>query len=305
MHYFEDVNKFNISNVTFGKKFGETPIVLFGSIFYRGDPIVSDHERGLFDKEKAKELITEQDTLADKFGIQVALDVHALAPIAMRRYLEFVLDATNNPIILDGVTPDTRIAGLEYLKEVGAINRVIYDSISPDTKDDELNAIKESNVECAILLALNPSDMSPRGRISVIEDVLLPKAKKAGVPKLLIDTVVFDIPSLGVAAKAIELVKKRFKWPSGNGAINALEFLTNWHYSSQLFYGLTNALYTLDVVYGADWLFYGPISRAKYIIPAISVIDGLLEYTYYLSELKFKESRTSHLKKALKALSQK
>ena len=306
MFYFTNVQKVTVSNVTFGRQFGETPIVMFGSIFYRNDKIVTNHKTGEFDRVKAKELIETQEDLANKFGLQVALDVHAITGDAMLKYLEFVLETTDIPIILDGVDFATRHSGLKYVKEVGANTRIIYDSISPDTKGEELFALKESRVDCAILLALNPTDMTPHGRLTVIKEKLLPKAKEAGVSKLLIDTVVFDIPSLGVAAKAIELVKNEFGWPTGNGAINALEFIGDWKKrSKQSFFSLMNSLYTINVITGADWLFYGPISFAKYVFPTIAVMDGLTGYTYALTNHLPLSEYSLTLRKAIKMLTKK
>ena len=45
---------FDIAGVKVGGKPGENPSVLIGSMFFRGHKIVSDPEKGIFDKAKAK-----------------------------------------------------------------------------------------------------------------------------------------------------------------------------------------------------------------------------------------------------------
>jgi tetrahydromethanopterin S-methyltransferase subunit H len=54
---------FNIDNVRVGGRPGENATVLIGSMFFRGHKIVSDTEKGIFDRQKAKDLLDREEEL--------------------------------------------------------------------------------------------------------------------------------------------------------------------------------------------------------------------------------------------------
>ena len=301
MFYFENEKTFKVGNIIFGRKGGKNSIAVLGTIFHKDDKIVSNHKTGEFDREKAKKAIEQHEEIAKGFGLQPVLDVHAQTAEAMLKYIEFALDVTDEPIIIDGTVPEIRLPAVRYVNEVGANDRIIYDAISPESKESELEELKNNKIECAFLLALNPSDATPTGRIMILKE-LLPRAEKFGITKPLLDTIVFDPPSLGLAAKAIELVKKEFGWPTGNGAVNAIEFIGSWPYSKPAFIGFVTALYSVNQVMGADWLFYGEIYSAKYVIPALAIVDGILAYTNKLSGYPVSISRDHALYKAMRVI---
>jgi tetrahydromethanopterin S-methyltransferase subunit H len=85
--------------------------------------------------------------------------------------------------------PKVRMAGVKYIREVGLSKRVVYNSISPEIKEGDILAIREAKIESAILLALNNTNPTIAGRLSIIQK-LLKKAHAAGVEKTLIDTTV-------------------------------------------------------------------------------------------------------------------
>ncbi len=127
------------------------------------------------------------------------LDAVARTPEAMVKYLEFCVDATEAPILIDGV-PKARVAGVEYAFEAGFADRVVYNSILLPMRD-ELYNIKRAGIKAAILLAYNPKNPWARGRLEVVEQ-LLNIAQEAGVEKHLIDTCVTYLPSVGTACNS-------------------------------------------------------------------------------------------------------
>ncbi len=302
MFYYENAKTFEVYNVTFGRKGGENPLVVLGSIFHKDDKLVSNHKKGEFDKKKAKELIQKHEEIVRGFGLQPVLDVHGQTPEALKNYFKFVLDASDEPIIIDGTIPSIRLPVVELANELGASDRVIYDAINPDAREDELEVLKNNKITCAFLLALNQVDMTPKGRISIIKEKLLPNAEKAGITKPLLDTIVFDPPSLGLAAKAIELVKKEFGYPSGNGAVNAVELIGKWPYSKASLYSFATALYATNVVYGADWIFYGSLQDVEYIIPGLAIVDGIYAYTMRMMGHSVKLAKNHPLYKTLNVI---
>ena len=78
---------FQIGKIKIGGQPGEYPRVMIGTIFYTGHKIIQDHKEGIFDKEKARELIKKQDELGEKCGIPVVLDVVGVSEKSMITFI--------------------------------------------------------------------------------------------------------------------------------------------------------------------------------------------------------------------------
>jgi len=293
---------FKVGNITFGRNGGENPIVVFGSMFMMDHKIVSDHKKGIFDKKQARNEIEHFVDVARNLGLSPVIDVHAQTAEAMVKYIEFVADVTEYPIIIDGTIPDIRLPAAKLAKEIGINERTIYDSVSPDTRDEEIQKIREYGIDCIFVLLLNPANLRPEGRIEIMKKKLLPKIEKWDIKRPLLDTIVFDAPSSGMAAKAIELVKNEFGYPTGNGAPNAMDFIKEWHYPSETYYSVYTSILVLQQLGGADWIFAGPASAADYLLPPIALIDGVIAYSNKMMGHPVKMSKEHPLFKAMKYL---
>lgn len=271
---FPEAKVFEISGIKIGGNPGETRTLLIGSIFYKGHKIVEDEKRGIFNKELAEKLIKEQEELSDKTELPAILDVVAMSKEAMEKYIDFVSSVTQKPFLIDSATADVKIKAIEHAKEVGLENRVIYNSITPEVKEKELIALKESSIESAIVLTYTMNILSSKARVEVLQK-LLPKLENAGIKKPLIDTFVMDVPSLPSAVKAGVEIKKTYGFPCGSGAHNAI---ASWR-------GIRNLLgkeseksaliiaNTMQIIFGLDFILYGPIEDAKLIFPAVYTIN--------------------------------
>jgi len=204
--------RFEIGTAKIGGLPGEHPTVLIGSIFYREQKILKNEMTGDFDCEKAEELIKVQEEFSEKTGNPHMLDVVASTPEAMKKFLDFISGVTDAPILLDGITANVRIAALEYAKEHALKNEIVYNSITPEYKQEEIEKIKETGIKSAILLAYNIREFTSEGRIKAIR-ALLPVAYQAGIKNPLIDTCVLDIPSLGMACRALFELKMSLDCP--------------------------------------------------------------------------------------------
>jgi len=267
--------KFEIGKVKIGGLPGERPTVLIGSIFYNKHSILKDEAKGEFDKEKAEELIKLQEEFSDKTGNPHMLDVVGSTPEAMRKFLDFVSSKTDSPLLLDGVTASIRIAGLNYVKEVGLKNPIIYNSLLPEYRKEELDKIKEAGVKNAVLLAFTTKEFTSEGRIKAIRN-LIPVTKEAGLEKLLIDTAVIDVPSLGMAYRAIYELKSEFGLPTGCGAHNAIG---TWRglrtkMGRQAMHPSMAVASAITLAAGADFVLYGPIEYSDYVFPTVALVDA-------------------------------
>jgi len=267
---------YDIAGVKIGGDIGENPTVMIESIFYKGDKIVKDEENGEFDQEAAKSLIAKAEEMSEKTGLPAMLDVICTNPKSAEKYLRFAAETTEMPILIDSVSEDACIKGLEVTKDLGIIERTIFNSINPETKDSIYHKIKEVGLKNAIILTYSTrAIISSKERVRLLE-TLIPKVKEAGIEKILVDTVVLDISTLGLACKAIYQIKDQFGYPSGCGAHNAI---SSWKAlrrkkNAMLTSICSSIVNGLPVAIGADFVLYGPIKHAEHIFPAICIIDA-------------------------------
>ncbi|MFP3985119.1 MAG: tetrahydromethanopterin S-methyltransferase subunit H [Candidatus Bathyarchaeia archaeon] len=277
---------YEIGDFKIGGHPGELPTILMGNIFYKGMPEVSNHKEGNFDKKAVSKWIELAESLSEQSGVPHLLDLMAMYPKAISKYVIFVSEKTNTPFLIDGANPETRRAAVETVEQLALQKNVILNGITPKTSAEELAAIQDSGVKTAILMAYNELDYSPEGRVNILEDSeqqngLLSMAGKAGIEKILVDTVVFDVPSISYAAEAVKLVKEKFGYPAGCSPANATYAWKQAVKDSVLRqgFGASNAsAHTIVQCWGADFLIYGPIKQAKNIVPACAVNEAIIAY---------------------------
>jgi tetrahydromethanopterin S-methyltransferase subunit H len=272
---------FTINNINMGGQPGELPTVLIGSIFYEGHKIVKDASKGVFDKEEAERLMKLQDEMSEKTGNPCMVDIVGLNPEAMKRYIDFVASTTDAPILIDSSSWRVKTSALKHAAEVGLLDRVIYNSISYNVKSEEIAAIKETGLKAAVLLAHNPRNPLATGRIEALrgKEGILQIAKRAGIEKPLIDVGVLDVPSIGLAAEAIRLVKREFGLPAGGAPLNAV---LEWRRLRELseYADKTCAASSAAVmqIAGANFLLYGPIAKSVDLFPTCAMVDAIIAY---------------------------
>jgi len=268
---------FEIGKVKVGGTPGERPTVLIGSIFYAKEKIVTDPRKGEFDKEKAEGYIKTQEEYSDKTGNPHMVEVGGSTSEAIIKFLDFVSKVTDVPILIGGTSSNVRMEGLKYAEEVGIKNPIIYNSILPGYKEEELEKIKEYGVKTVVLLGFNPRNFTSAGKVQTVKS-LLSIIQKAGITQPLLDTAVIDIPSLGLASKALFELKNELGLPVGCSPHNAIGTWSGLKTKMgiQAKYSCVASANTLPVVFGADFILYGPIEYANYVFPAIALIDAAL-----------------------------
>jgi tetrahydromethanopterin S-methyltransferase subunit H len=276
---------FEIGDIKVGGQPGELPTLLIGNVFYKGMPEVTDHEKGSFNEKSVLKWIRKAEELAERTGVPHFLDVMANHPKAMKKYVMFVSDHSDVPFLVDGATPETRVASLNFIREVGLQDKVVFNALSPRTTKSEFEAIRDSGVKAAILLAENEVDYTPSGRVAVLKGFnehvgLLETAKNAGIAKMFVDTIVLDVPSIGYAVEAIKLVKDELGYPAGCSPANATyEWKLQQNAALRDGFAAYNAsAHTIAQLGGANFLIYGPIKQARHIIPSCAMNDAIIAY---------------------------
>jgi tetrahydromethanopterin S-methyltransferase subunit H len=268
--------KMTIGKVTLGGGLGENPTVLIGSIFYYKQKSLNFHEEtGEFDRKECERLIKLQEDFSNRTGLPCLLDVVLSHKKWINLVVDFVASITDTPILLDAVSVEIRLAALNYAKEAGLEDRVVYNSLNPESKKTEYDKIKETKLKTAVLLAYNTRDMTSKGRVNAIKQIL-PQVLESGIEGILIDACVLDVPTLGLAFKAIFDLKNELGYPTGCGAHNAI---ATWRglktkMGAEAAKPCTAVANALPIAAGADFVLYGPIEDASFVFPAVAMVDA-------------------------------
>lgn len=275
---------FDVGGVKLGGQPGELPTVLAGSVFHKGHKIVQDREHGVFNEKKAEHLINLQQEIADDTGVPCMLDVVGETVEALTKYIDFVAELTDVPLLINGQETKVRTAAAKHAAEIGLKERVVYNSINYTLHEEEIEAIRETEVEAAIVQAFNPRNPLPKGMIQLLKGNseklgLLERASEAGIKKPLILTPVLDVPSLGFAAKGIQLIKREFGLPTGTAPVGVVgrweKVRSLGKYARRVCRGGAT---TLTQTMGSDYIIYGSAAKARNIFPVCAMIDAITAY---------------------------
>ncbi|MGD6806105.1 MAG: tetrahydromethanopterin S-methyltransferase subunit H family protein [Candidatus Bathyarchaeia archaeon] len=272
-----------ISGVNVGGQPGENPTCIIPSIFYDHHKIVSDPIKGEFDKQQAEALLNRAEELSEKTGCPLFVDVMATTADALIKYADFVSELVSGPFLVDSVSRDAKLQAVKRAKEAGLTEKIIYNSISFLSTPQELQALREFGVRSAVVLAFDPKNPSGN-RETILSGIgdqpgLLAVAQGAGIENILVDTAVLQVPSLGVAGKAIFAVKERFGLPAGCAPANAVSI---WKKLKEGEFGpegrkvclAASTLYTQMM--GANFVIAGPIEYAEAVFPACAMADAII-----------------------------
>ncbi|MCD6278285.1 MAG: tetrahydromethanopterin S-methyltransferase subunit H [Desulfurococcales archaeon] len=293
-----------VTGVKIGGYPGTNPALLVGSIFYMGDKLLLSKE-GDIDREAASKVIEEALSLTDSLGLRLGLDVVFPTEESVGRILPFIAEY-DVPLFLDSPEPKARVRAYLMAKELGIEGKSIANGIYVNTGSEELRAISESDVHAAVLLAFDPASpatsMKAEERVRILEESLIPLARRAGLENVLADAVVLDPASIAISAEAIYMFKKKLGLPSGCAPANALGPASKKALGTDIMYGVHGGAAAMLRLHGADFIMYGPVKRIKYVAPTIAMVDSLLGYIARMQGHKI--SREHPTRKLLKNIQQ-
>jgi tetrahydromethanopterin S-methyltransferase subunit H len=276
MYKFSSQQKvYEVGKVKVGGQPGELPTFLIGSIFWLGQKMVQDANKGIFDANEAENIINKMQTLSDITGVPFAFDIVGTTEEAFAKYIDFVSKHSEAPMMLDAMSPKTRMAAAEMVKKMGLQDNCLYNSVYKGVTDVELAKLKESGIKMSIVLADNPKDNSLPGKMAILEEALA-LADKAGITKPLIDTAIPAFaPDMGTAVRAIRDIKEKFGHPTGLGTGNVVTTM-GWvkaHFAKEFRKGCVTATNAIMQTVGANWLMFGPAEQSDWVFPAVAVVD--------------------------------
>ncbi|TFG07919.1 MAG: hypothetical protein EU539_03805, partial [Promethearchaeota archaeon] len=260
-----------IGNVKIGGQPGENPIVLVGTVFYAKHSALLNEKTGEFDKKILEQEINEFIEIVEDANMQAIIDIVGSYPDALIKQCEFIADLVDTPFLVDGLNDSIRIPAMESLKDKGLLNRAILNSIDNDTKEETLVKLKEIGVKNSVLLTFGNRYIYPKQKLKFLKDKLLPKAQKANINNILVDTAVLDLPSISINMETTRMIKNELGLTTGFAPSNAIY---GWNYIKKYGEiprcGSIASLMAYSAASGTDFILFGPVKFAKCIVPSIA-----------------------------------
>lgn len=305
---------YDIGGVKVGGQVGEYATVLCGTIFYAKHYLVEDADKGIFDKKAAEDVIKKQEEFSDLTGNPCMMQIFSESQEAMEKEIAFCTEVSDVPFLIDSTVAEAKIAGLKYADEVGLIDKAVYNSMNISCTEAELEAIKDSRLEAAIILAFNPKDSTVAGKIDLLETGagtfekgLVHLARDMGVTKQMCDPATLPIGAgVGSAVASGYVVKSKFGIAVGLGIHNAPSAWTwlktfrkehatkgaaGWEgLGADVFSICDIASNIIPVLAGQDFVLYGPIENAPKVFPLVGMADMIVsEANHAEHEVEAKE----------------
>lgn len=271
---------------------GEYPTVLISTMFYGRHKIVSDEDKGIFDANAAEELWKTQEEMSDVTGLPYINQIVGETPEAIKKFIDWFVEIDDTTaFLIDSSAGDVRAAAAEYCTEIGVADRAIHNSINASVNDEEIAAVRESDLDAAIVLAFNATDPTVKGKMDILEiggtgqeKGMLEVAKDCGITRPIIDVAAMP-PGAGSGAtiRSIMAVKGHLGLPTGGGFHNmasAWDWLKKFKKEHKEAYMPTDIGTNLVAqIVGADCLLYGPIENARSVFSAVALVDIMLAET--------------------------
>lgn len=271
-----EIGRYRISGLL-----GESPTWIIATIFYAGDKYLLN-QRGDFDRKALSEKIQEAISISSEYKLVLGLDVVIPSIESTYNVLSFLGDF-EIPLFIDSVNPEIRAKSYRVARELGLEKYAVANGLYASSPKEEIEALRESNLKKAVLIAFNPANpyeyIQPEKRITLLEYVLLPMAKEAGVDIPFVDFVVIDPGSISLCGEAIRILKEKYEFPAGCAPANALGSVNKQTVSLDELYGIHGGSAAYLRMLGADFVMIGPLSRVKYVAPVLAMVDGLLGYS--------------------------
>jgi tetrahydromethanopterin S-methyltransferase subunit H len=210
---------------------------LAASIFYNKHEVVLDDHTGKIDKAKAEALWNRCQVLSDTTGIPHFIQILAEFPEAFESYISW-FDSIDNKtaFLMDSSVPKALAHACKYVTDVGLAHRAIYNSINGSIAQENIDALKNSDVDAAIVLAFNPADPTVPGREKVLVQGgvagqtkgMLEIAEECGIKRPILDTAATPLGlGSGSAYREILACKAIHGYPTG-GAYHNMTVAWTW-----------------------------------------------------------------------------
>jgi tetrahydromethanopterin S-methyltransferase subunit H len=279
LEYEKQQKVINVAGTKIGGQPGENPPVMVATVFYANHAALLDEKTGNVDRTLLETELYEYTEIIEETGMQGMIDIVGAYPDALVKECQMIADLVDYPFLVDGLNDSSRIPALKRLGEIGLLDRAILNSIDESTSNESLLNLKSYGVKNAVLLTFGNRYIYPEQKVKFLEESLVPKAEKAGIQNIMVDTAVLDLPSISINAETVRIIKTKLGLPAGFAPANAIyawNFVKKYGDSARC--GAIASLMSYCVNSGGDFVLFGPVKFAKCIIPAQALISGVNAY---------------------------
>ncbi|MDF1539410.1 MAG: hypothetical protein P1Q69_10970 [Candidatus Thorarchaeota archaeon] len=271
---------YDFGGVTIGGSPGENPAVLVGGLFFTGQPIVENTKEGTFNEALTKEWISVGNTMMEKTGHPLIIQVYGRSPQAMEKHISFVAENFDGPIMFESTNMNARIRGIELCDELGLSNRFIYNSINLSTKAEELEKLKTSSLDSAVVLGWSPRATSLLDRMSTIKQ-MIESAKEIGIEKMLVDPATMPVGAgFGLDYRTLLAIKSDLGLPTCIGSHNApsaWKFLKQPEFDDESAHLSAVVSATIAAqLFAADCIMFGSMIRTREVFIAVALMANAI-----------------------------
>ena len=274
---------YKIGGVKLGGQPGDYPTIACFSIFQESDKLFDKGARRKgFNEKRAEELLKTGDKFSAETGVPIMADIVASPGEKFNKYVDFVTSVSKMPFCVDAIQMRTKLDGAAYCAEKGLLDRMFYNSITvwADDLDTEIKEMVQIGVKHVLLVAFDPADQMPTGRITGAQR-LLDAMDKAGAKfeTIIVDTTTLNAPAEALCGIAGKMIKEKWGFatasaPSNGSYMELKRFMGMWGPKS--WGAIDAAVESLSAVFYNDLVFTGPLAGSPRVIPAIALADAFL-----------------------------
>ena len=266
----EDIKYYTYENIKLARGHFDLPPVLIGTIFYQNETIVDRKKPEVFNIQKALKRIETHRSLSEQYKIPNLVEISATTPESMIKYLEFYLDHYKPPFILGG-NFESRIAGIEFLKEAGIKpEQYIYNTISNLKNKKEVEILQKNKIKSVVLLILGSDNMTSTQRYAYLTEKNQPNneniidgLKNIGVERIWIDGGVNNLESLAHILETQQIISKSLRFPVGTAPNLFLFQYSSPRLNIKFHTKYRRASIMFIVTWFSNFIFYGAIEDAQ------------------------------------------
>lgn len=280
-----------VGGVKIGGQPGQYPTVVCSSIFQKGDRIFKGKRKDGFDEKRAAALLKTQDKLSLETGVPGMADIVANTGAEFNVFIDFLTSVTQMPFCIDAWVLKPKLEGAAHCADRGLLDRMFYNSLTVWEKEieTEIREISQIGVKHVLLVAFDPQDQMPSGRITGAQR-LLDVIEKVGAEfeSIFIDTSVMNGPAAALCGIANRMVKAQWGVPAVSAPSNGSYMWTRarelWGFKG--WSAADAALEALSSFFYHDMVFSGPMAGAQRIFPAVAMADAFLATSVFAETKK-------------------
>jgi len=229
--------------------------------------------------EYAAGLLKMCDKLSEETGIPCMVDIVATRGAQFKEYIDFLTSVTSMPFCIDAWVMKPKLEGAAYCAEKGLLDRMFYNSLTVWEKDveTEIKEIAAIGVKHVLLVAFDPADLLPSGRITGTQR-LLDAIDNVGArfDSVFVDTSTMNAPATAFCSVANRMIKEKWGIPTASAPSNGSYMLkaAREMWGQKGWAGADAALEGLSATFYHDMIFSGPMAGSDRVFPAVAMADA-------------------------------